>query len=223
MGSLGDRFGRKRALQIGLLVFGLASLFAAYAASSDQVIAARALMGIGGALIMPSTLSILTHVFPREERGKAISIWAGVSGLGIGLGPLTGGLLLEHFWWGSVFLINIPIVGIRPCGRPRSRPRKPGPPSGVIRYSRARVLSIAAIATLVYAIIEVPVRGWTDSLVIAGFGGGAALVAAFVYWEIRTDHPMLRNSCSSRTRGSRRGPVRNLRLDSSRSSEWCSG
>ena len=112
MGALGDRFGRKRALQFGLVVFGLSSFFAAYAESSAQLITARALMGIGGALIMPSTLSVLTHVFPREERGKAIGIWAGVAGLGIGLGPLTGGLLLEHFWWGSVFFINIPIVAL---------------------------------------------------------------------------------------------------------------
>ena len=113
MGSLGDRFGRKRALQIGIVLFGLSSLFAAFAESTAQLIAARALMGIGGALIMPSTLSILTDVFPREERGRAISVWAGVAGLGIGLGPITGGLLLENFWWGSVFLINIPIAD--PC------------------------------------------------------------------------------------------------------------
>lgn len=191
MGSLGDRFGRKRALQIGLLVFGLASLFAAYAASSDQVIAARALMGIGGALIMPSTLSILTDVFPREERGKAISIWAGVSGLGIGLGPLTGGLLLEYFWWGVVFLINIPIVGLALAAGLVLVPESRDPHPESLDFPGA-LLSIAAIATLVYAIIEVPVRGWADSLVIAGFGGGAVLVAAFVYWEIRTDHPMLR-------------------------------
>ena len=191
MGSLGDRFGRKRALQIGLLVFGLASLFAAYAASSEQLIAARALMGIGGALIMPSTLSILTHVFPREERGKAISIWAGVSGLGIGLGPLTGGLLLEYFWWGSVFLINIPIVGFALVAGLVLVPESRDPDPESLDFPGA-LLSIAAITTLVYAIIEVPVRGWTDSLVIAGFGGGAVLGAAFVYWETRTDHPMLR-------------------------------
>ena len=94
MGSIGDRYGRKRTLQVGLLLFGAASAFAAFSVTSSQLITARALLGIGGALIMPSTLSILTNVFPREERGKAIGIWAAVAGLGIGLGPLTGGALL---------------------------------------------------------------------------------------------------------------------------------
>lgn len=190
MGSLGDRFGRKRALQVGLLAFGLSSLFAAYAESSAQLIAARALMGIGGALIMPSTLSILTDVFPREERGKAIGIWAGVAGLGIGLGPLTGGLLLEQFWWGSVFLINIPIAGFALVAGlvlvPESRDPHP-----VSLDIPGAILSISAITTLIYSIIEAPVRGWTDGLVIAGFLAGAVLAAGFVYRELKTDHPML--------------------------------
>lgn len=190
MGSLGDRYGRKRALQIGLVVFGLASFFAAFAQSSEQLIAARAVMGIGGALIMPSTLSILTHVFPREERGKAIGIWAGVAGLGIGLGPVTGGLLLEYFWWGSVFFINVPIVVVALLAGlvlvPESR--DPHPRSLDILGA---VLSISAVTVLVFSIIEAPVRGWTDGLVIAGFAVGVALMAAFIGWEIKTDHPML--------------------------------
>ena len=190
MGSLGDRFGRGRALQVGLVVFGLSSLFAAYAESSAQLIAARALMGIGGALIMPSTLSILTNVFPREERGRAIGIWAGVAGMGIGLGPLAGGALLEHFWWGSVFFINIPIVGLALGAGlllvPDSRDPHPAPLD-----IPGAILSISAVTTLVYSIIEAPARGWNDGLVIAGFAGGAVLAAGFVYWESRTDHPML--------------------------------
>ncbi|NQW23469.1 MAG: DHA2 family efflux MFS transporter permease subunit [SAR202 cluster bacterium] len=190
MGSFGDRFGRRRALQVGLLVFGLSSFFAAYADSSAQLIAARALMGIGGALIMPSTLSILTDVFPREERGKAIGIWAGVAGMGIGLGPLTGGILLEHFWWGSVFLINIPIAGLALAAGvvlvPESRDPNPAPLD-----IPGAVLSMFAVTTLVYSVIEAPNRGWSDGLVILGFVGGVALVAAFVYREIRTDYPML--------------------------------
>ncbi len=190
MGALGDRFGRKRALQFGLVVFGLSSFFAAYAESSAQLITARALMGIGGALIMPSTLSVLTHVFPREERGKAIGIWAGVAGLGIGLGPLTGGLLLEHFWWGSVFFINIPIVALALVAGLVLVPESRDPHPASLDIPGA-VLSISAITTLVYSIIEAPVRGWTDGLVIAGFVGGSVLAAAFAYWEIRTDHPML--------------------------------
>jgi len=109
-GSLGDRFGRRRALQLGLLLFGLGSLASAFASSADQLIATRAFMGIGGAFIMPATLSIITNVFPVQERGKAIGVWAGTAGLAGVLGPLTGGFLVEHFYWGSIFLVNIPIV-----------------------------------------------------------------------------------------------------------------
>ena len=145
MGSLGDRFGRKRALQAGLILFGLASLLAAYSESSGQLIAARALLGIGGALIMPSTLSIITNVFPREERGKAIGVWAAVAGLGVGLGPLTGGLLLERFWWGSVFLVNVPIVGLALVAGlvliPESRDPHPRPldiPGAVLSIAASR-------------------------------------------------------------------------------------
>ena len=190
MGSLGDRFGRKRALQIGIFLFGLSSLFAAYADSTAQLIGARALMGVGGALIMPSTLSILTDVFPREERGRAISVWAGVAGMGIGLGPITGGLLLENFWWGSVFLINIPIAALAIVGGliivPESRDPNPAPVD-----IPGAVLSISAITALVFAIIEAPARGWTDGLVVACFVAGGVLAAAFVAWELRTPHPML--------------------------------
>ena len=190
MGSLGDRFGRKRGLQVGLVIFGLSSLFAAYAGSSGQLIAARALMGIGGALIMPSTLSILTDVFPRDERGRAIGIWAAVAGLGIGIGPLTGGLLLENFWWGSVFFINIPIIGLALVAGlflvPESRDPHPAPLD-----IPGAILSIAAVTTLVFFIIEAPTHGWTSAFVIGGLIAGAVLIVAFLWWEIRTDHPML--------------------------------
>jgi len=111
-GSLGDRFGRRGALQIGLVIFGLGSLFSALASTANQLIATRAFMGIGGALIMPATLSIITNVFPAKERGRAIGAWAGTAGIAVALGPLTGGFLLEHFYWGSVFLVNLPIVAI---------------------------------------------------------------------------------------------------------------
>ncbi|HEU4840011.1 MAG TPA: MFS transporter, partial [Ilumatobacteraceae bacterium] len=111
-GSLSDRYGRKGALQLGLLVFMAGSISAALSTSTLQLTLSRALMGVGGALIMPATLSILIDVFPREERGRAISIWSGVAGIGIGLGPIVAGLLLEWFWWGSVFLINVPIATI---------------------------------------------------------------------------------------------------------------
>ena len=111
-GSLGDRFGRRGALQCGLVLFGLGSLASAFASDAGQLIATRAFMGIGGALIMPATLSIITNVFPAHERGKAIGVWAGTAGLAGVLGPLTGGFLVEHFYWGSVFLVNIPVVTV---------------------------------------------------------------------------------------------------------------
>src|SRR2546421_2818098 len=109
-GVLGDRYGRRAVLLAGLALFGLASLASAYAQGPNQLIAARAIMGIGGAAIMPATLSIISNVFDPRERGRAIGIWAGAVGLGVAIGPVVGGALLEHFWWGSVFLINVPIV-----------------------------------------------------------------------------------------------------------------
>ena len=190
MGSLGDRFGRKRALQVGLVVFGLSSLSAAYADNGGQLIAARAVMGVGSALIMPATLSIITNVFPREERGKAIGVWAAVAGLGIGLGPLVGGLLLEHFWWGSVFLVNIPVVAVALALVMALVPESRDPNPRALDLPGA-VLSIGAISSLVYGLIEAPARGWADPVVLSAFGGGALLGAAFALRELRTDHPML--------------------------------
>ncbi len=189
-GSLSDRFGRRSALGVGLLIFGAGSVASAFASSASVLIATRALMGVGGALIMPSTLSILTNVFPPHERGRAIGIWAGVSGLGIGIGPMVGGLLLDHFWWGSVFLVNVPIVIVAfVAGRlivPNSKdPAAPRiDPLGV-------ALSVTGLATLVYAIIEAPNHGWTDPSVMWEFAIAAVLLGAFVWWELRTDHPML--------------------------------
>ena len=130
MGTLGDRFGRKRALQAGLVLFGVASVLAAFAQDATQLIVLRAVMGIGGAMIMPATLSVIMDVFPREERGKAIGIWSAIAGVGIGLGPFVGGLLLEWFSWSSVFWLNVPIVAVALIAGfalvPESRDPQPG-------------------------------------------------------------------------------------------------
>ncbi len=189
-GSLGDRFGRRGALQFGLVVFGIGSLASAFAGSADQLIATRAFMGIGGAFIMPATLSIITNVFPPQERGKAIGVWAGTAGLAGVLGPTTGGFLLEHFYWGSVFLVNIPIVVVGllagifliPTSKDPSAPRLD--PIGAL-------LSIVGLVSLLYGIIEAPQEGWGSSTILLAFFLGAALLAAFFAWESHTDHPML--------------------------------
>jgi len=193
MGALGDRFGRKLALNVGLVLFGLSSIAAAFADSANTLIAARAVMGIGGALIMPSTLSIITNVFTGPERGRAIAAWAAVAGLGIVLGPALGGFLLENFWWGSIFLINVIVVIVAVASGAVLVPESKDPAATPLDPVGA-VLSIAGLVALVYAIIEAPARGWTDSLVLSAFGIAAVLIAVFVWWETRTEHPMLQLS-----------------------------
>jgi EmrB/QacA subfamily drug resistance transporter len=188
-GALGDRFGRRGALQLGFVIFGMGSVLSALSDTPNQLIAARAFMGIGGAFIMPATLSIITNVFPPHERGRAIGIWAGVAGLAI-LGPLVGGFLVEHFYWGSVFLVNVPIVvfGLAtgvfliPTSKDPSAPKLD--PGGA-------VLSITGLTALLYGIIEAPEQGWTDTTILGAFAVGAVLLAAFFAWEARSDHPML--------------------------------
>jgi EmrB/QacA subfamily drug resistance transporter len=190
MGSLGDRFGRRRALVAGLVVFGTGSLLSALAPSADALIASRALMGLGGALIMPSTLSILTNVFPREERPKAIGIWAAVAGLGIAAGPVAGGWLIEHFDWSAVFLVNLPIVALALAAAPSLVPESRDPAQSRLDPLGA-VLSTAGLGVLTWSIIEAAERGWTDGLVLGGLGVAVAALAGFVAWELRTASPML--------------------------------
>jgi EmrB/QacA subfamily drug resistance transporter len=189
-GSLGDRYGRRGALQIGFLVFGIGSAVSALATSSSHLIATRAFMGIGGALIMPATLSIITNLFPAEERGKAIGAWAGVAGLGAALGPLTGGFLIEHFYWGSIFLVNVPIVIFGLLAGFFVIPTSKDPHASRLDPLGA-VLSITGLTALLYAIIEAPSKGWGSPETLGLGAVGLALLLGFVVWESRTDHPML--------------------------------
>src|SRR5689334_17833225 len=166
-GSLGDRFGRYRFLTIGLAIFGTGSLLSALAPSANALIATRALMGVGGAFIMPSTLSIITNVFTDPaERGKAIGVWAGVSALGIGLGPITGGFLLEHFWWGSIFIVNVPIVIAGLVLGYFLVPESKDPSHAALDPVGA-VLSIAALGSILWAVIEAPGHGWGAPEIVA--------------------------------------------------------
>jgi EmrB/QacA subfamily drug resistance transporter len=189
-GSLGDRLGRKAALTAGLVLFGGFSAFASQATSPTTLIVARGLMGMGGALIFPTTLSILTNIFSGRERAKAIGIWAGVSGLGIVIGPLGGGLLLEHFWWGSVFLVNVPICVLAVLLGAFLVPNSRDPEEGRLDLLGA-LLSIVGLGGLLYGIIEGPDKGWSSPHVIFGLLIGAVFLAAFFAWELHTSYPML--------------------------------
>ena len=190
-GNLGDRLGRRRFLQLGLTLFGLTSVAAALAATSGELIAARAAMGASAALIYPATLAILNNVFTnRRERVTAIGIWSAVSGLAVAVGPVSGGALLRHFSWGSVFLVNVPVVLIAlVAGRlllPESRDPKAGrfDPLGA-------VLSVAGITLLTWSIIEAPGHGWLSAVTLGGIFGALAILAAFAAWQSRRPDPML--------------------------------
>jgi EmrB/QacA subfamily drug resistance transporter len=190
-GSLGDRFGRYGALAIGLGVFGLGSGMAAFSNDPASLIGWRSFMGIGGALIMPATLSIITNVFTDPtERGRAIGVWAGVSAIGVGVGPVTGGFLLEHFWWGAVLLVNVPVVVIGLLLGWKYIPNSHDPSAPRLDPLGA-VLSIVGLATLLWAVIEGPTRGWGSTPVLVGFAVGVVVLVAFAIWELTYSSPML--------------------------------
>jgi EmrB/QacA subfamily drug resistance transporter len=189
-GALGDRFGRKGALQLGLTVFGIGTLAATLADSPNQVIACRAFMGIGAAFVMPGTLSILATVFPPAERPKAIAIWAGFAGAGGAFGILMSGVLLDHFWWGSVFFVNIPVIALALVAGAILLPTSKDPGHTPLDFPGA-ALSIAGLASLVYSIIEAPTKGWTSGRTVGVFLLAVVLLTAFVWWERHTPRPML--------------------------------
>jgi MFS transporter, DHA2 family, multidrug resistance protein len=189
-GAIGDRFGRRGALLAGLAVFGVGALLGGLANDASQVIASRAVMGIGAAFIMPATLSIITTIFPPDERPRAIAIWAGFAGAGASIGPIVTGGLLEGFWWGSTVLVNVPVVVATMAAvwvfAPDSRDETHTPLDPV-----GAVLSLVGLSTLIFGIIQGPEDGWTSGVVIAAFLVAGAALSAFVAWERRSDHPML--------------------------------
>jgi len=189
-GALGDRFGRKGALQLGLAIFLVACVVATCSNSMWQLIACRGAMGVGAALIMPSTLSILVNVFPPHERTKAIAVWATVTGVAGGFGPVASGFLLTHFWYGSIFLINVPIVALALVGGIFILPRSRDPEQARLDPIGAG-LSTVGIVAIVYGLIEAPDNGWGARTTVGAFVLGGVVLLAFVLWELRRDEPML--------------------------------
>jgi EmrB/QacA subfamily drug resistance transporter len=189
-GALGDRYGRRRLLLLGLAVFGTACLAAAWADSAAALIAVRAVMGAGAAIIMPIVLAVITVLFDERERGKAVSLVVVGIGVGLPLGPIVGGWLLQHFWWGSIFLINVPVVAVAMAALVVLLPesRDPHPAAADVAGG---VLSTAGLVALVYGIVEAPARGWGQPLVLTAFAAAVVLLAGFVAWELRTPQPMI--------------------------------
>jgi EmrB/QacA subfamily drug resistance transporter len=189
-GAMGDRYGRRRIFLLGVAVFGVGSLACALVHSTGPLIAARAVMGLGAAFLMPATLSIIASTFTGEQRARAIGIWAGVGGIGAAAGPLLGGWLLQHFWWGSVFLINVPIAvlafigGVMVVTESRAEHRPHLDPVGVL-------LSSLGLTALTYGLIVAPTKGWGSSVVIGSFVLAAVLLVSFLVWDGRRDDPLL--------------------------------
>lgn len=189
-GALGDRFGRKKALLVGIALFGGASLVSALVSSANALIGLRAVAGVGAALIMPGTLSTITSVFPEEERAKAVGVWAGFAGSGALLGLLVSGALLEGFWWGSVFVVTGLLAVAALVFAAVVVPETSDPEETTLDPPGA-LLSLFGIGGLVLGIIEGPERGWTDPLTLTGLIGGLALIGLFVAWELQARNPML--------------------------------
>src|ERR1700744_1097377 len=190
-GSFSDRYGRRGWLNSGLVLFAITSGIAAQAHSADQLIAARAAMGVGAAVIFPTTLALITNIFTDPvRRAKAIGLWAAMVGVGVAVGPISGGWLLDHFWWGAIFMVNIPVAAVAvlgtllfvPTSRDPSAPRVDVP---------GLILSAAGVTALVYTVIQAPSWGWTSTRAAAGFTLAAILLAGFARWERHSPHPIL--------------------------------
>ncbi|MEV4949849.1 MFS transporter [Streptomyces sp. NPDC053755] len=190
-GLLGDRLGRKRVLLFGITVFGIGSALAAVSGSPAELIGYRAVMGFGAAFVMPATLAILMNVFERDEQPKAIGIWAGSVGLAIAIGPITGGVLLEHFWWGSIFLVNVPVVILALVLMMWLVPDSKDPKPGRIDVPGV-LLSVVGLVLLVYGIIRGgELADFINGTVLAPLLAGLAVLVGFVLYERRSDHPAI--------------------------------
>src|SRR5713101_774385 len=190
-GSLSDRLGRKGMLLAGLAVFGAASIAGGFTSTPEQLIAARAVMGLGAAMTFPATLSLISNVFTeRAERARAIGLWGASAGVAIALGPIVGGWLLEHFSWASIFIAMGPVAAAAAILVAVSVPTSKDPDAARVDMP-GLMLSTGAMALLVFTIIEAPVYGWAAGRSVAGFGISAVLLAAFVAWERHTISPML--------------------------------
>src|SRR5271167_42790 len=191
VGSLSDRYGRRGWLSGGLAVFAVTSVVAAQVNSADGLIAARAAMGVGAAVIFPTTLGLITNIFTEPvPRAKAIGLWAAMVGVGVAVGPISGGWLLEHFWWGAIFLVNIPIALVAIIGGILFVPTSRDPAAPRVDVP-GLVLSAAGVTALVYTVIEAPTWGWTSIRAAVGFTLAATILAGFAVWERRGTHPML--------------------------------
>ncbi|MER6158553.1 MFS transporter [Streptomyces sp. NPDC001868] len=189
-GSAADRYGRKKMLIAGLVLFGIGSLVAGLAQSTGQLIAARAGMGVGGALLLTTTLAVAMQIFAPEEQPKAIGIWAAVNALGFAAGPLLGGFMLGHFWWGAIFLINLPVAALGVVAVIALVPESKNP-QGDRPDLLGALLSTIGMTALVYAIISGPEHGWTSGRVLATAAVAVVVLGAFAYWESRIPYPML--------------------------------
>ncbi|MFG2789143.1 MFS transporter [Streptomyces sp. NPDC048419] len=189
-GSAADRYGRKKMLIVGLVLFGAGSLLAGFSDTTGRLIAARAGMGVGGALLLTTTLAVVMQIFTAEDRPKAIGIWAAVSALGFAAGPLIGGFMLNHFWWGAIFLINLPVAALALVAVALLVPESKNP-RGDRPDLLGALLSTIGMASLVFAIISGPGHGWTSGRVLLTVAVAVVVLAAFAYWESRIPYPML--------------------------------
>jgi EmrB/QacA subfamily drug resistance transporter len=189
-GALADRYGRRRLMVVGLVLFGLSSAAAALTGGAGQLIAIRAAMGIGAAILTPVSLAVISVIFAARERARALAVMTMGMGLGIPLGPLVGGYLLRHFWWGSIFLVNVPVAVLAVIAVAVLVPESRDPSARPIDVAGG-ALSTAGLVLLVYGVIEAPDRGWRDPVVVAALLTGAALLTAFGHWQRRSRYPMI--------------------------------